>query len=51
MTTKPVIQFLVFGGGIYLFFNLYALLVSDSMIFVPQMPSYTRLMRFRCRPN
>ena len=43
MITKPVIQILAFGGGTYLFFNLYALLVSDGMIFVPQPPSYTRL--------
>jgi fermentation-respiration switch protein FrsA (DUF1100 family) len=43
MITKPVIQILAFGGGTYLFFNLYALLVSDGMIFVPQPPSYTHL--------
>ncbi len=43
MTPNTVIQTLAFGGGVYLLINLYALLVSDPRIFVPQPPSYTRL--------
>lgn len=43
MTAKTVIHVLVLGGGVYLLINLYALLVSDSRLFVPQPPGYTRL--------
>ena len=43
MTAKTVIHVLLFGGGIYLLINLYALLISDSRIFAPQIPGYTRL--------
>ncbi|MEA2068762.1 MAG: alpha/beta hydrolase [Verrucomicrobiota bacterium] len=32
-----------YAGGIYLFLNLFALLVSDLLIFVPQAPGYARL--------
>jgi fermentation-respiration switch protein FrsA (DUF1100 family) len=43
MTVMTVIKTLLFGGGIYLLINLYALLVSDRLIFAPQAPSYTHL--------
>jgi fermentation-respiration switch protein FrsA (DUF1100 family) len=43
MTVKTIIHVLLFGGGIYLLLNLYALLVSDRLIFVPQTPGYTHL--------
>ena len=43
MTVKTVINVLVFGGGIYLLINLYALLASDRLIFAAQPPSYTHL--------
>jgi fermentation-respiration switch protein FrsA (DUF1100 family) len=43
MTGVSVIKVLAFGGGIYLLINLYALLVSDRLIFAPQAPGYTQL--------
>ena len=33
----------LYAGGIYLFLNIYAALVSDKMLFVPQSASYTHL--------
>jgi fermentation-respiration switch protein FrsA (DUF1100 family) len=43
MTSKTVINVLIFGGGIYLLLNLYALLASDRRIFAPQPSGYARL--------
>jgi fermentation-respiration switch protein FrsA (DUF1100 family) len=43
MTATTVIKALLFGGGIYLLINLYALLASDRLIFAAQPPSYTHL--------
>jgi fermentation-respiration switch protein FrsA (DUF1100 family) len=45
MTENVFIRIALYAGGIYLSLNLYALLVSDGMIFVPQAPGYTRLPR------
>ena len=43
MTAITAIKVLALGGGIYLLINLYALRVSDKLIFAPQPPSYTHL--------
>lgn len=41
--TTPLIRILIWIGTAYLVLNLYALLISDRMLFVPQPPTYTRL--------
>jgi fermentation-respiration switch protein FrsA (DUF1100 family) len=43
MVENSIVRFVAFGGGLYLLLNLYALLVSDSLIFVPQSPGYAHL--------
>jgi hypothetical protein len=43
MINHTLTQIVACSGGIYLLLNLYALLVSDRLIFAPQKPSYTRL--------
>lgn len=43
MTENTIIRIVLYAGGIYLFLNLYALLVADKLIFVPQTPGYAHL--------
>lgn len=43
MTTHAIVRILAYGGVTYLLLSLYALLVSDKLIFVPQSPSYKHL--------
>lgn len=43
MFENTLIRLMVLGGGIYLLLNLYALVISDKLIFQPQAPSYTQL--------
>lgn len=43
MTENLLVRILLYGGGIYLFLNLYALLVSDKLIFAPRPPDYDHL--------
>lgn len=43
MISSTVIRYVAYAGGAYLFLNLYAWLVSDKLIFVPQTPSYEHL--------
>jgi len=43
MMANTLIRIVSYGGGIYLLLNLYALLVSDHLLFAPQTPDYTRL--------
>ncbi|MDF7823664.1 alpha/beta hydrolase [Pontiellaceae bacterium B12227] len=43
MIENPLIRYALYGGGIYLFLNLYALLISDRLLFRPQNPGYTHL--------
>ncbi len=43
MTCDALLRLATLGGVIYLLINLYALLVSDRLIFVPQSPGYIHL--------
>lgn len=43
MTAPIIFQLISVAVAIYLFFNLYALVFSDQLLFVPQTPSYHRL--------
>lgn len=44
MIIKTILYILVWGGGFYLFLNLYAFVVSDKLIFLPQPASYRHLL-------
>ena len=43
MIENPLIRYAMYGGGIYLFVNLYALFISDRLLFRPQESGYTHL--------
>ena len=43
MTGSEFIQITTFGAAFYLLLNLYAFVISDKLIFAPQIPSYTTL--------
>jgi len=43
MSEYSIARFALYCGGLYLSLNLYALLVADKLIFLPQTPSYTTL--------
>lgn len=43
MLENPAIRYAVYAGGIYLLLNLYALLISDRILFQPQDPTYLHL--------
>ncbi len=43
MTGSEIIRIAAYSGGIYALINLYALLVSDKLIFAPQDPGYVNL--------
>ena len=40
---KTILQMLISGGAVYLLINLYALLISDRLIFAPRSTTYQRL--------
>ena len=43
MNASKLTRILIWAGGIYLSLNLYALLATDRLIFMPQTPSYSHL--------
>lgn len=43
MIENPLIRYTLLGGGIYLLMNLLAFLVSDRLLFQPQLSGYTQL--------
>ena len=43
MLENPLIRYAVYGGGIYLLLNLYALLISDRLLFRPMESGYEHL--------
>jgi fermentation-respiration switch protein FrsA (DUF1100 family) len=43
MMENTLIRIALYAGGIYLLLNLFALLISDRLLFQPQAPSYTHL--------
>lgn len=43
MITKNILYLIAFMGVIYLVLNLYALQISDKLLFAPREPSYTHL--------
>ena len=43
MVMKTVIQLVLCGGTIYLLVNLYALWISDRLLFAPRYSSYRHL--------
>ncbi len=43
MIENPLIRYTLFGGGLYLFLNLYAALISDRLLFQPMEPGYEHL--------
>jgi fermentation-respiration switch protein FrsA (DUF1100 family) len=43
MIENTIVRLAVYAGGGYLLLNLFALLFSEKLIFVPQSPSYTHL--------
>ncbi len=43
MNASKLNRVLIWAGGIYLALNLYALLATDRLIFMPQTPSYSHL--------
>lgn len=43
MFENALFRYACYGGGIYLFLNLYALLISDRLLFQPREPDYEHL--------
>jgi fermentation-respiration switch protein FrsA (DUF1100 family) len=41
MTANTLLRITLYAGGFYFLLNLFALLLSEMLIFVPQVPSYT----------